>query len=463
MPVAVPPVSRTGADALLALRDELNAAVDRLLSSPDEPLPDWHDLDAPPLPPSPAVSHAAALSKELSALLMGPVGAFSRSFDFHVPACMRVAVEAHVAESLREAAVQGKAAVHVEDLAKPTGINSSKLARALRLLAVNYIFEEVKPDTFAMNRLALALDTGKNVKELCSSKEWYTGTNGLAALAVHTIDDCGKSAMHLPDTFLDPKTTNSFAPTESPFNRAFRTEMPIWEYFAQPGNEHLASRFGMAMIGTRMMAGGQSGALNGFPFQDLPDGALIVDVGAGVGNVSLELAKVAPQVKLILQDRPEVIQGEAVKVWDAQLPKEIQSGRVKLTPHDFFTPQPVKGADVYFMRAIIHDWPDKEARTILSHLAAAASPSSKLILCEQGYDYLSAFPPRRVPNPMPYYIDLQMAVALNAQERTPAQYEALAAQAGWKLVKVWKTGPGGKDGMFRHYEFELANAEAGTA
>lgn len=42
---------------------------------------------------------------------------------------------------------------------------------------------------------------------------------------------------------------------------------------------------------------------------------------------------------------------------------------------------PVK-ADVYFLRAIIHDWPEADCRKILGHIHAAAKPTSKLILLE---------------------------------------------------------------------------------
>jgi len=59
---------------------------------------------------------------------------------------------------------------------------------------------------------------------------------------------------------------------------------------------------------------------------------------------------------------------------------------------------------------------------------------------------------------LPYFMDLQMMVAVNALERTQPQYEALAAKAGWKLEKVWKTGKDGQgDGTYRHYEFRLSS------
>jgi hypothetical protein len=47
----------------------------------------------------------------------------------------------------------------------------------------------------------------------------------------------------------------------------------------------------------------------------------------------------------------------------------------------------VKGAAVYFMRSIIHDWPDDKAKLILKNLREAASPSSKLIIFEMIMPY----------------------------------------------------------------------------
>lgn len=49
-----------------------------------------------------------------------------------------------------------------------------------------------------------------------------------------------------------------------------------------------------------------------------------------------------------------------------------------------------------------------------------------------------------------------MLMEINGQERTKEQYEQLGRKAGWELVKVWKTGEGGKDGHHRFYEFKLA-------
>lgn len=64
---------------------------------------------------------------------------------------------------------------------------------------------------------------------------------------------------------------------------------------------------------------------------------------------------------------------------------QVQVDVLQLTlfpAHDFFSPQPVKNAAVYFLRHIIHDWPDKDAKKILDSLRTAAGAHSKLIIFE---------------------------------------------------------------------------------
>lgn len=50
--------------------------------------------------------------------------------------------------------------------------------------------------------------------------------------------------------------------------------------------------------------------------------------------------------------------------------------------HDFFTEQPVKGADVFLLRCILHDWSDKYAIKILRALVPALKPDVRIIVNE---------------------------------------------------------------------------------
>lgn len=81
--------------------------------------------------------------------------------------------------------------------------------------------------------------------------------------------------------------------------------------------------------------------------------------------------------RLVLQEIPDVINAaESLGVG-----KESGNGsRIELQEHDFFTPQPIKGARAYFMRSVLHDWPDEQCRTILGHVKDAMEPGYSKIL-----------------------------------------------------------------------------------
>lgn len=67
--------------------------------------------------------------------------------------------------------------------------------------------------------------------------------------------------------------------------------------------------------------------------------------------MSLDLARLYPDLHFIVQDRPALIE-QAKMVWATEYPEALAS-RVSLTPHDFFQVNPVKGADAYLLRYIM--------------------------------------------------------------------------------------------------------------
>lgn len=148
---------------------------------------------------------------------------------------------------------------------------------------------------------------------------------------------------------------------------------------------------------------------------------LLVDVGGGLGHgIAVFHAKFpALPGKLILQDLPAAI--EDIKV----LTPAIE--RMK---YDFFTPQPVKGARAYYMRQILHDWPDKEALEILGNIREAMNKDSVLLVNE------NFLPAEKVPL-FNAEVDIDMVGFFSAQERTEAQWKALLETAGLEVVKIW--------------------------
>jgi hypothetical protein len=102
--------------------------------------------------------------------------------------------------------------------------------------------------------------------------------------------------------------------------------------------------------------------------------SLLVDIGGSGGTIASAILRAHPGLKAIVQDLPEPI---AV----AKVPDDLQ-GRLEFQVHNFFTEQPVKDADVYFLRSTLHDWSDKYAVQILRNLIPALKKGAKVIINE---------------------------------------------------------------------------------
>lgn len=105
-------------------------------------------------------------------------------------------------------------------------------------------------------------------------------------------------------------------------------------------------------------------------------GGTVVDIGGGHGGVSRALAASTSTLRFIVQDLPGT-----VKEGESLLPEKLK-GRVEFMPHDFFTEQPVQGADVYFFRFILHNWSDSYCTRILRNLLPAMKEGSKVVIYE---------------------------------------------------------------------------------
>ena len=107
--------------------------------------------------------------------------------------------------------------------------------------------------------------------------------------------------------------------------------------------------------------------------------ANVSQVGGNAGATSITLTKAFPALHCIIQDLKAPIDTARSKL--AELPADV-SKRIETQEHDFFSPQPVKGADVYLLRMILHDWKDPEAAKILKQLVDAAKPDSRILIMD---------------------------------------------------------------------------------
>ncbi|OTA96462.1 hypothetical protein M434DRAFT_374504 [Hypoxylon sp. CO27-5] len=371
---------------------------------------------------------------------------------------LHVAIEHDIANLLAGAGEDG---ISVDDLARTTGLEQNKLKqdRILRLLATQHFFREVAPGRFANNRITQALvnDEMLQAQVRCSSM-------GFAA------------ASALPEALNDPVRGPSHDAHLAPWTLAVGTELPFFDWMnqkvpksraslekASPGaarglykavepspDEELVPKddaeiYNLYLAGNSKSLG--SPHLHDFPWKELGN-ALVVDVGGGVGSFDLQLARMYPELRFVVQDQA-VATEQGFSMWQREFPEALESGRVKFVTHDFFKPNPVKGADIYWMRHVLHDWEDENCVRILLKTAEAMGPESRLLVANItlietiGDAYIEAAPKPLLANygvhgHHGFSLDIAMMSLMNGKERTPSEFRKLFERAGLKMVKLWE-------------------------
>ncbi|KIJ65800.1 hypothetical protein HYDPIDRAFT_151410 [Hydnomerulius pinastri MD-312] len=354
----------------------------------------------------------------------------TESYDW---ACIGIVLRAGVPDVL-EKYPDG---LHVSELSENVHLDRGKLSRILRVLASKGCFVEVERDVFANNRLSKALSSS------CDS----------SCFARLISFDVSRGAAMLGETLANPDHETSSRVEDSPFLCALKKEgfqgTNSFDWVRE--DEARLENFHRAMIGAGDAMGSLS-ILNHYPWNNV---STVCDVGAGAGNFSIPLIKTFPHLQVVVQDLPDVLeQGKEVWALAKDTLELVDQGRVKFVPLDFFKECPVEGQDVYYLRYILHDWPDEEAATILRSVRKVMKPCSRLLI----HDFVLASGTRATPEdetfgvdtaPEPmlpnfgagnhtmYHRDLTMWIVQNAKERTVSECLALGQAAGLRLEKVY--------------------------
>lgn len=90
----------------------------------------------------------------------------------------------------------------------------------------------------------------------------------------------------------------------------------------------------------------------------------------------------------------------------------------------------VPGAKFYYLRQILHDYPDEKCTLILKNLVTAMDADSRIIIDEMVL-------PETGAQWQETGTDLAMMAALGSKERTGTQWEALVATAGCKILATF--------------------------
>ncbi|KAE8153686.1 S-adenosyl-L-methionine-dependent methyltransferase [Aspergillus avenaceus] len=344
-------------------------------------------------------------------------------YGYHDETALLVACQADIANLL------GDAELTSQELAEKTGINADRLSRYLRNLCNGLIFRETSDNRFANNLLSITFQS-----------------EAKRALVGHCADECRTSSSKAWEALTYPEYKNATETNKAPFNLAYKTDLTIFEWMKSVRPD-IGRRCNTAMAGKALNL---EQYLSLYPWSS-ESGKTIVDVGGGVGAGTLPVLRAFPSLHLIIQDLPE----SEIKFQEylTQNYAELQgTSRVKFQGHDFFKPQIVQGPDLFFLRHVIHDWPDADASRILSNCAAVMTPQSKLLILEhmisptfRRHDQIAVDTPV-APEPLlanwgqsvTSRLDLQVLACINAKQRTEAEFRKLVRDAGLEAVRVWR-------------------------
>lgn len=162
---------------------------------------------------------------------------------------------------------------------------------------------------------------------------------------------------------------------------------------------------------------------------DFSGAGTVADIAGGYGHLLAAILAAKPDMKGILFDLAAPLAGA---------PKMLETygvaDRVQLVEGDFFKEVPVR-ADIYILKHIIHDWYDDKNQTILRNIRANMPDDGKVLIVE------TVVPEGNEPH-YSKIIDLEMLMSPGGVERTPAEFEALLSDSGFRLTRIIPTnGP----------------------
>jgi SAM-dependent methyltransferase len=155
---------------------------------------------------------------------------------------------------------------------------------------------------------------------------------------------------------------------------------------------------------------------------DVTGVALAVDVGGGTGQLVRELLRANDGLSGMVLDLPQAA-AAARRAAEA----EGLGARFSAEAGDFFAAVPA--ADLYLLKAVLHDWDDDACVRILRNCRAAARPGARLIVIENVIRDLAR-------DRFATLLDMNMLAVTTGQERDLAAYDALFAAAGWRRTAV---------------------------
>ena len=304
------------------------------------------------------------------------------------------------------------------DLASQQGLDITQLKQFMRHLMQTHVFCEIDGQVAHTAASKLLLNNRQG-----SMNAWIAeDVTKMVATQVETLDKWGHGSQELNETAV---------------NYAHNTDKYMFGFFEE--NPGIRGRFSDTMTWVASSdAMSYRHILAGYEWASLGE-ATVVDVAGNVGACSVKITEANPKLKMVVQDLPEVVK-RAQDPATSVVPEAMQD-RVTFMVQNFFEPQSIKNADIYFLRMVLQNYSDKYAIKILRSVASAMGPSSRIIVSD------SVLPPLgNPPAPIERFMrsqDLQMLLLLNSHARDHGQWEQLFRSADPRLaIRSVTTPPG---------------------
>lgn len=281
----------------------------------------------------------------------------------------------------------------VPEIATAAQCNASAVSRLMRALASLSIVQDCGNDTYQLTAVGQRLRSGTQ-DSLAAQAQWF-----------------GRFCWPLWGELTESVQTGVSARVRAN---------------GQGGYEHLladpeaAKVFNQAMRDlTRIVA---ASVVASYDFTDVGH---IVDVGGGHGELLIAILAAWPKATGQLIELAHAVPGAQQCMIDANL-----CNRVTVDEGDFFAELP-SGADVYLLKAVLHNWDDAHCTRILATLRRAASTHARLLVIER------VLPDRVQPTVQHQAVmrsDLNMLVGVGGRERTAAEFTSMLRTAGFNSL-----------------------------
>jgi hypothetical protein len=306
--------------------------------------------------------------------------------DLCTPWCL------HVVATLRIADHIAAGSTNIDDLAAAASCDATALHQVLGHLVAKGVFEQAQPGSFTLNPAAQSL--------LDPMQQLSLDLDGIAGRLAHAWG-----------------TLLTYVRTGAPAYQE-RFGLPFWEDLE--AHPDIAASFD-ALIGP---AG--HGAPD--PNFEIVGGwqplRTVVDVGGGTGAMLAEILRAHPEIQGTLVDLPRTVarSGEIFQAAGV-------TDRATAIGQSFFDPLPA-GQDLYLLRGVLNDWPDREATAILRRCAEAARPHGRVVVLKGV-----------APDGTPGGLAIEM-VLVGGKYRSVAELGELARQAGMQVSAVTRQASG---------------------